>query len=74
MKNNNDQKQEKKIRQIIIETDGSTLQIKKLEVAGVLEAKAIFDSVIGYLNQLSAQEISQKTETTTPEKKNENSA
>jgi len=54
--------QEKRIRQIIIETDGSTLQIKKLEVAGVLEAKAIFDSVIGYLNQLSAQEISQKNE------------
>lgn len=58
MKNNNDQKQEKKIRQIIIETDGTTIQIKKIEVAGVLEAKAIFDSVIGYLNQLS--EISQK--------------
>jgi len=58
MKNNNDQKQEKKIRQIIIETDGTTIQIKKIEVAGVLEAKAIFDSVIGYLNQLP--EISQK--------------
>ena len=58
MKNNNDQKQEKRIRQIIIETDGSTIQIKKIEVAGVLEAKAIFDSVIGYLNQLP--EISQK--------------
>jgi len=58
MKNNNDQKQEKKIRQIIIETDGTNIQIKKIEVAGVLEAKAIFDSVIGYLNQLS--EISQK--------------
>jgi hypothetical protein len=58
MKNNNDQKQEKRIRQIIIETDGTTIQIKKIEVAGVLEAKAIFDSVIGYLNQLP--EISQK--------------
>ena len=58
MKNNNDQKQEKKIRQIIIETDGTNIQIKKIEVAGVLEAKAIFDSVIGYLNQLP--EISPK--------------
>lgn len=58
MKNNNDQKQEKRIRQIVIETDGTTIQIKKIEVAGVLEAKAIFDSVIGYLNQLP--EISQK--------------
>jgi hypothetical protein len=58
MKKNNEEKKESNIRQIIIETDGSTIQIKKIEVAGVLEAKAIFDSVIGYLNQLP--EISQK--------------
>ena len=48
----------KRMRQIIIETDGTNIQIKKIEVAGVLEAKAIFDSVIGYLNQLP--EISPK--------------
>lgn len=41
-------KEEPKMRQIIIETDGNTIQIIKAEVAGFYELSAIFESVKGY--------------------------
>ena len=50
---NNEIKNEVKKREIIIETDGSEIQIKKLEVAGILEAQAIFNSIIKYLEQIN---------------------
>lgn len=44
-----EQKQEeKKMRQIVIETDGNTINIDKLEVAGFYELSAIFESVKNY--------------------------
>lgn len=45
------EKQEIKKRQIIIETDGNTIQIIKAEVAGFYELAAIFDSVKGYFQE-----------------------
>ena len=52
-KKNQSKNNEIKKREIIIETDGSEIQIKKLEVAGILEAQAIFSSVIKYLEQIN---------------------
>lgn len=49
-------KEEKKIREILIETDWNVIQIKKLEVAWVYEAKAIFDSVVSYLERLAIKQ------------------
>lgn len=46
-----DKKEDLKTRQIIIETDGNTIQIKKAEVAGILELRAILTSLIGYCDQ-----------------------
>lgn len=52
MEKKNQSKNNKK-REIVIETDGTEIQIKKLEVAGILEAQAIFSSVIKYLEQIN---------------------
>lgn len=49
-------KEEPKIREILIETDWNVIQIKKLEVAWVYEAKAIFDSVVSYLERISIKQ------------------
>lgn len=49
-------KEEPKIREILIETDWNVIQIKKLEVAWIYEAKAIFDSVVSYLERLSIKQ------------------
>lgn len=44
-------KKEKNIwRQIIIETNGTDVNIKKAEVAGNLELLAILQSLIGYIS------------------------
>ncbi len=48
-----DKKEDLKTRQIIIETDGNTIQIKTAEVAGILELRAILTSLIGYCDQQS---------------------
>ncbi len=48
MSKEKDIKKEKETRQIIIETDGNTIQIKKAEVAGTLELRAILASLINY--------------------------
>jgi len=47
-----DQQQEpKKIRQIIIETDGDSIHLVKADVSGKLELMAILQGLLGYLNQ-----------------------
>ena len=43
-----EEKKEIKKRQIIIETDGNTINIEKLEIAGFYELSAIFESVKNY--------------------------
>lgn len=43
----------KPIRQIIIETNGDSIQIIKADVAGLLELRAIFTSLIGFCDQQS---------------------
>lgn len=50
------QEEKPKIREILIETDGNMIQIKKLEVAWIFETRAIFDSVLWYLERLSNKE------------------
>lgn len=40
-----------KMREIIIETDGNDIHIKKAEVSGKIELIAILQNMIGYLNQ-----------------------
>ena len=44
---------EKKLpmRQIIIETDGSNINLVKNETAGVLELSAVLQTIIGKINQ-----------------------
>lgn len=39
-------KEEKPLRQILIETDGSMIKITKSEVAGVLELRAILQTLL----------------------------
>lgn len=41
----------KKMRQIVIETDGDNIHLKTAEVSGKIELVAILQSVIGHLNQ-----------------------
>lgn len=41
--------EEKKWREIIIETDGNAIRIKKAEVAGQLEFSAVLESVNNHL-------------------------
>jgi len=41
-------KEEPKMRQIIIETNGNDIKIVKLEIAGVLEFRAILSSLMSY--------------------------
>lgn len=43
-----EKKEEPKMRQIIIETDGNDIKIIKLETAGVLEFRAILLSLMNY--------------------------
>jgi len=43
--------EEKKMRQIVIETDGNIVQIKKIEVAGFYELVAILDNVKNYFQE-----------------------
>jgi len=38
------------MRQIIIETDGNSIHILKAEVSGKIELVAIFQNLIGFLN------------------------
>lgn len=45
-----EKKEEKKLRQIILETDWNILKIVKLEVAWTLEFKAILNSLMDYCN------------------------
>lgn len=40
-----------KTRQIIIETDGNTIQLVKAEVSGKIELSAILQNVISFINQ-----------------------
>jgi len=40
-----------KLRQIIIETDGNSINLVKAEVSGTLELTAICQSLITYLNK-----------------------
>lgn len=44
-----EQPQEPKMREIIIETDGNTIKIKKAEVAGSFEFKAILLALLDNL-------------------------
>ena len=39
------------MRQIIIETDGSNINLVKNETAGVLELSAILQTIVGKINQ-----------------------
>lgn len=41
-------KEEIKMRQIVVETDGNIIKIVKADVAGLLELRAILTSLIGY--------------------------
>jgi len=41
----------KKIRQIIIETDGNSIFLSKADVAGVIELTGILQTLISYINQ-----------------------
>jgi len=40
----------KKMRQVIIETDGDMIKVEKAEVSGKIELIAILQSVIGFIN------------------------
>jgi NAD kinase len=52
-----DKKEEKpKIRQIIIETDGTNINIAKAEVAGQIELIAIINGVLGFLTNPPKQQ------------------
>lgn len=48
---NTDKNTQPKMRQIILETDGTDIKIVKAEVAGKLELTAILQAVIGHINQ-----------------------
>lgn len=50
MENKEIKKEEVKMRQIIIETDGNNINILKAEVAGNLELVAILSSILNKLN------------------------
>jgi hypothetical protein len=45
-----EEKKEPKMREIIIETNGNDIKIVKLEIAGVLEFRAILSSLLDYCN------------------------
>lgn len=38
------------MRQILIETDGNDIRIVKAEVSGSIELRAIFETLIAYIN------------------------
>ena len=44
-------KETPKLREIIIETDGNNISIKKAEVSGSIELTAILQSLINFINQ-----------------------
>lgn len=46
-------KEEKKPRQILIETNGNYIQLKKAEVAGNLEMIAILGSLLDHFRELN---------------------
>ena len=39
------------MRQIVIETDGNTVNVKKAEVAGIIELKAILSSLLAFYDK-----------------------
>ena len=43
-------KEEKKMRQIVIETDGDNIKLVKAEVIGKIELVAILQNIILYIN------------------------
>lgn len=52
MENKKEPKQEEqKMREIIIETDGNVINLKKSEVAGTLELSAILTAILNNLNK-----------------------
>lgn len=50
-KNEQKKQEEKKMRQIVIETDGNGIQLKVSEVAGKIELIAILDNLSNYLKR-----------------------
>jgi hypothetical protein len=46
-----EQKEPKKMRQIIIETDGDVINLVKAEVGGKIELVGVLQNLIGYLNK-----------------------
>ena len=47
----NKKAEEIKMRQIVIETDGNTVNVKKAEVAGIIELKAILSSLLAFYDK-----------------------
>lgn len=45
------EKEPKKMRQIIIETDGDVINLIKAEVGGKIELIGVLQSLIGYINK-----------------------
>ena len=47
----NDIEEKPPMRQIIIETDGTNIQLVKAEVSGKIELIGVLQSLIGFINQ-----------------------
>lgn len=48
---------EKKMRQIVIETDGTSIHLVSADVAGRIELTAILEGLLSFLNKRNANEI-----------------
>ncbi len=60
--NKNGKLDEGKMREIVIQTDGTNIHVVKAEVGGVIEFVALLETIIGFLN--SPQYKSQDMEPT----------